>query len=409
MNLQSILSIEAIMHILTFNCGSSSQCARLYEVNGSSEPRVVANFHATNVDTPASSEPQLAWQVGRDEGVHKAPRITHRKAALKILKTLQEFKLKPDAIGHRYVHGGERFTQTTRIDDATLAGLHACFPLAPIHNPNAFSVIEVCRELLPGAVQFAVFDTAFHAGLPAESRAYALPRELAKKHGYYKVGFHGLSCQYVSGKAAELLGKPRDQVKLIICHLGTGGSSVTAFAGGHSVDTSMGFSPLAGLVMSTRCGDLDPEIVIDLGRKGYPPDEVERILNRQSGLIGLSGLSSNLAEVIAQTEGGDEDCRVAFEVYATRVRHYLGAYSWRLNGADAIVFTDGIGTGSWQLREKVCSNVENLGVKLDQKANRAADPQGVTWVHATGSKVKILVLPTDEERVILEEVQMQIA
>lgn len=396
------------MHILTFNCGSSSQSARLYEVNGSAEPRVVASFHATNVDTPASSEPQLTWQVGEEEGVHKAPRITHRKAVLKILKTLREYKLKPDAIGHRYVHGGERFTHTTRIDDATLAGLHACFPLAPIHNPNAYSVIEVCRELLPGVAQFAIFDTAFHAGLPAESRAYALPKELAKKHGYYKVGFHGLSCQYVSAKAAELLGKPLDQVKLILCHLGTGGSSVTAFAGGHSLDTSMGFSPLAGLVMSTRCGDLDPAIVIDLGRKGYPPDEIERILNRQSGLIGLSGVSSNLAEVIAQAESGDADCQVAYEVYVNRVRHYLGAYSWRLNGADAIVFTDGIGTRSWQLREKVCSHVENLGVKLDRNANRAADPEGVTWINDKDSKVKILVLPTDEERVILEEVQRQV-
>ena len=396
------------MHILTFNCGSSSQSARLYEVASGAEPRVVASFHATNVDTPASSEPQLTWQVGADQGVHKAPRITHRKAALKILKTLREYKLKPDAIGHRYVHGGERFTQTTRVDEVSLARLHACFPLAPIHNPNAYSVIEVCRELLPAVPQFAVFDTAFHAGMPAESRAYALPKELAKKHGYYKVGFHGLSCQYVSTKTAVLLGKPLDQVKLILCHLGTGGSSVTAFAGGRSLDTSMGFSPLAGLVMSTRCGDLDPEIVIDLGRKGYPPDEVERILNRQSGLIGLSGVSSNLAEVIAKAESGDSDCMLAFDVYANRVRHYLGAYLWRLNGADAIVFTDGIGTSSWQLREKVCSNVENIGVKLDRTANRAADPGGVTWVQARDSKVKILVLPTDEERVILEEVRAHI-
>jgi acetate kinase len=395
------------MNILVFNCGSSSQSARLYQTDGKNEPVVAANFKATAVNTLTSAEPKLVWQVLGMGGTNKANKITHRQVAKKILKILAEHKITIDAVGHRFVHGGDTFTQTALITPDILRGLHDCFPLAPIHNPNSYGVIEVCLEALPGVKEYAVFDTAFHVGLPESAKRYALPLEMAKKNGYRKYGFHGLSLQYVSAKAADLLDKPLDQVKLILCHLGTGGSSVTAFADGHSLDTSMGYSPLAGLVMSTRCGDLDPGILIDLVRKGHTADEIEKLLNNQSGLIGLSGFSSNLSEVIERAGEGDEACRIAYEVYADRVKHYLGAYLWRLNGADAIVFTDGIGVSSWQLREEVCSNAENLGVVLDRPANRNADPDGVTWINAEESTVKILVLPTDEERVIFEEVVKQ--
>ncbi len=392
------------MNVLVFNCGSSSQIARLYQTGDASGPVVLADFKASQVDTPASASPEIIWRVGEEKGTRHFARLSHREAAAVFLELLEGHGFKVDAVGQRYVHGGDCFNDTTRVTEEVLVKLRACFPLAPIHNPNTFSLIDLCLDALPGVPQFVVFDTAFHAGLPEAARHYALPRELAEKHGYRKYGFHGLSCQYVSKKAAELLDKPLDQVKLIICHLGSGGSSVTAFADGHSMDTSMGYSPLAGLVMSTRCGDLDPGILIDLMRQGYNAEQIERLLNHQSGLIGLSGFSSNLAEVLARAESGDQDCLLAFEVYALRLKHYLGAFTWQLNRPDAILFTDGIGVSAWQLREKVCSGVENLGVKLDPAANRSADPTVATWVQAEGSAVKILVLPTDEERVILDEV-----
>ncbi|HCS40918.1 MAG TPA: acetate kinase [Anaerolineaceae bacterium] len=396
------------MNILIFNCGSSSQCARLYQVNNNqAEPLTIANFLATAVESPSSAGPKLTWHVNEKNGVNKASSITHKQVAKKVIQILQENKIKVDAVGHRFVHGGDLFTKTTLIDTGTLADLRACFPLAPTHNPNAFGVIEMCHAYLPDAPQYAVFDTAFHASMSEEARTYALPSELAEKNGYHKYGFHGISCQYVSAKAAELLEKPLDQVKLIICHLGTGGSSVTAFSEGRTLDTSMGYSPLAGLVMSTRCGDIDPGILIDMMRKGNSADEIEKILNTQSGLIGLSGYSSNLAEVIEKAGGGDKNCLTAYEVYVMRLRHYLGAFSWLLNGADAIVFTDEIGVTSWRLREAVCTDAESLGVILDRSANRKAEPNAVTWIHDDESAVKLLVMQTDEERVILDEVLKQ--
>jgi len=392
------------MNVLVFNCGSSSQSACLYQLVGGNEPRTVAIFKAQNLETKTSASPEIRWRIGDLEGSLTFPALTQREAAAQVLRLLEEQHLPVDAIGHRFVHGGRHFNATARIKEDALKKLRACFPLAPIHNPKSYAVIEVCLEKLPEVPQYAVFDTAFHAAMPPEARAYALPRELAQKEGYHKVGFHGLSCQYVSARAAELLNKPLDQVKLILCHLGTGGSSVTAFAGGRSIDTSMGYSPLAGLVMSTRCGDLDPGILLDLVRGSRSADEIEQLLNHESGLIGLSGYSSNLAEVIERTEQGDEACRLAFAVYAHRLRHYLGAFLYQLNGVDAVVFTDGIGVSSWQLREKACENAENLGLRIDPEANRNAQGNSAEWVHAADSRVKILVLPTDEERVILEEV-----
>ena len=392
------------MNVLVFNCGSSSQNARLYKVEDSKEAEVIANFKAKNVQTKTSASPELLWSIGGSNGSLSSHSLSHREAAAQILELLKEKDLPVDAIGHRYVHGGELFSGTALINEDVQAKLRACFPLAPIHNPNSFAVIEVCLEKLPGLPEYAVFDTAFHAGMPQEAREYALPRALAQKEGYRKYGFHGLSCQYVSANAAELLGKPLDQVKLILCHLGTGGSSVTAFAEGRSMDTSMGYSPLAGLVMSTRSGDIDPGILVDMVRKGMSADEIEKTLNNQSGLVGMSEYSSNLAEVIERAGQGDKACRIAFEVYAHRLRHYLGAFLYQLNGADAIVFTDGIGVSSWQLREKACSDAENLGVQIDREANRGADGKSAAWVQGEASRVKILVLPTDEERVILDEV-----
>lgn len=395
------------MNILVINCGSSSLGFKVYQVENGKSGLVIASGKARNVATHTQAAPYIEWEAAGINRRKNCPLDSHRDAATEVIHILQEHRIPVNGIGHRFVHGGEKFTTSARIDADTMNTLRECLPLAPIHNPNSFSVIETYLELLPGVQQFAVFDTAFHSSLPPEAREYAIPRDLARKFGLRKYGFHGLSYQYVSRKAAETLGKPLDQVKLIMCHLGTGGSSVCAFSGGHSIETSMGFSPLAGLVMSTRCGDIDAEVALELARRGYAVDEIEKILNDRSGLLGLSGYSSNLAEVIEAAEAGNENCRLAYEVYANRLKFYLGAYTWQLNGADAVVFTDDIGVKSWKLREKVCGHAGNLGIHLDPEANQRAVKGTGEFINSPESLVKILVIATDEESVIFDEVMKQ--
>lgn len=400
--------MEAHTNILVFNCGSSSQSFKVYRFSASAQPQVIASGKAKNVATQTQAESSLFWNINGRQGTLSLRRPTHRDAAGAILDLLAEQQVSVDAIGHRFVHGGDLFHQTTRLDGETLAGLRQCFPLAPIHNPNSYSVIEVCLEKMGAVPQYAVFDTAFHARLPEAARRYAIPQKLAEEYGFRKYGFHGLSYQYVSAQTAAWLGKPLEQLKLILCHLGTGGASLAALRGGHSIDTSMGYSPLPGLVMSTRCGDIDAEVALELVRRGWTAEQVSRLLNDQSGLLGLSdGFSSNLEEVIAAAEQGNAACRLAFEVYVHRLRLYLGAYYWLLNGADAIVFTDDVGLRSWKLRQAVLSGAENLGILLDEAANRSAAPERISEIGHPQSRTRILLIPTDEERVIAEEVARQ--
>lgn len=392
------------MNVLVVNCGSSSLSFKVYQVLPEGKHVIVLAGKARHVATRTQAQPTIEWSRNGDNHQRDCTLPTHRVAAIEMLMVISEEQIEIDAVGHRFVHGGEVFTSTVRIDDTVLGRLRSVLPLAPIHNPNSYSAIEVCCEHLSGTPQFVAFDTAFHAFLPVEARTYALPRDLARERGLRKYGFHGFSYQFVSRRAAQELNVPYAEVKLIMCHLGTGGSSVCAFANGRSVDTSMGYSPLAGLVMSTRSGDIDAEVALELVRGGMSADEVSHILNHRSGLIGLSGYSSNLSEIISAAETGNETCRVAYEVYAARLKYYLGAYTWLLNGVHAIVFTDDIGVTSWQLREKVCGDVGALGINLDRDANRHAPADRVTWIDASGSHIKIVVIPTDEEQVILEEV-----
>lgn len=392
------------MNILIFNCGSSSQKFKLFNVPTQNEYREIASGKARNVGVKTLAEPVIDWDVRGQGGSILKALPDHRSAARAMLEIIKQNGVAVDAIGHRFVHGGEVFDRTARIDPGTLAQLRECLPLAPIHNPNSYSVIQVCLDVLPGVPQFAVFDTAFHARMPEESRLYAIPQDLAKKYGFRKYGFHGLSYQFVSAEAARQLDRPIESVKLIMCHLGTGGASVTAFKDGRTLDTSMGFSPLPGLVMSTRCGDIDPEIVLEMIRQGYSVDEVDDILNIKSGLVGLSGYSSNLAEIIKAGQEGNRDCQTAFEVYAHRLKMYLGAYTWLLNGADALIFTDDIGMKSWELRQQVCRDADRLGILLDEQANRSAPNDRVSWINRPDSPTKILLVPTDEELVILKQV-----
>ena len=393
------------MIILVFNCGSSSQGFKVYEVDQDNAEKVLISGKAKNVAARTQAQPYLYWNMNGQSEQKTCDLSSHRLAAQEIIGILSSKGIQPDAIGHRFVHGGTLFQGTTRIDAKTRDLLIQCLPLAPIHNPNSFSVIEVCEQLLPAIPQYAVFDTAFHAQMPESSARYAIPGSIAEKFGFRKYGFHGLSYQYVAAKAANLIGKPLQNSKFILCHLGSGGSSITAVRDGKSIDTSMGYSPLAGLVMSSRSGDLDPEIILDLIRSGYSADEVSRILNRESGLIGLSGFSSNLAEIIDAANSGNEACQITFDVYAQRLMEYMGAFDWLLNGADAIVFTDDIGETSWKLREKLFEGKDLLGVKLDQEHNKQAIGSKPSCISQKDSKIQIWVIPTDEEIVILNEVK----
>lgn len=395
------------MNVLTLNCGSSSQSFKVYRTQIDTH-EVIGSGKVKNVATKTTVGPFIEWNIEGKSGKQKTEELTHHLAALQIIRVLNENKVSIDAVGHRFVHGGSLFDKTVKIDDATLGKLQKCLQFAPIHNTNSYSVIGVCLKEFPGIPQYAVFDTSFHAKMPAAARHYAIPQALAAKHGFHKYGFHGLSYQYVSSRAAELLGRPIESLKLIICHLGTGGSSVVAMKEGKSFDTSMGFSPLPGLVMSTRCGDIDPEIVLELVRQGYSPTEVSGILNNQSGLLGVSGFSSNLPEIIEESEKGNSNCKLAYEIYAHRLMMYLGSYFWLLNGTDAIIFTDDVGITSWKLREKVLRDVENCGIQMDLKANRSASSEKTTRISFPDSKIQVWTIPTDEEVEIFKEVLAQI-
>ncbi len=384
------------MNLLIFNCGSSSQSFTVFDPNG----KRIAKGKARNVNTPTKGEGRLEWTIGETSGSLNREFPFHKDACEAILDLLEENAVPFDAVAHRFVNGGESFDRAVEITEQTLPRLENCLTLAPIHNPNSYEVIRYCGKRLPQYRQFAAFDTAFHRNIPEEAANYAID----PSYGYRKTGFHGLSYQYVSERAAELLGKPLQELRLILCHLGTGGSSVCAMQNGHSVENSMGYSPLSGLVMSTRCGDIDPQIVLDLIEKGKTADEVSDLLNRESGLIGLSGYSSNLNEIIEAAENGNERCQLAFDVYAHRLRRYIGAFLYELGGADALIFTDDIGQNCPPLRAAACKGAESFGIRLDPAANKACFGKSETFINAPASEVKIMVIPTDEELTIYREV-----
>ena len=298
-----------------------------------------------------------------------------------------------DAVGHRIVHGGMRFTEATLIDDDVETAIESLSELAPLHNPAGLAGIRAARSALPDVPHVAVFDTAFHATIPPDAATYAIDADLAQRHGIRRYGFHGTSYQHVSRVAAELLG--RNDARMVVLHLGNG-ASAAAIRDGRSVDTSMGLTPLEGLVMGTRSGDLDPAIPFYLNRvAGLSVDELDQLLNRRSGMLGLSG-HADMREVIAAAEAGDAAATLALEVYLHRIRHYIGAYAAVLGGLDALVFTAGVGENSDEVRAGAVRGLEFLGIELDQDANTVRDDRARS-ISAAGSRVAVLVIPTDEE------------
>lgn len=300
------------------------------------------------------------------------------------------------AIGHRVVHGGEHFSQPTIITPLVQAAIKELIPLAPLHNPPNLTGIEVATELFPQAKQVAVFDTAFHQTLPAAAYRYAIPNQLYKEQGIRVYGFHGTSHLFVTKAAAAYLKQLPDETNLITAHLGNG-ASITAVRGGRSVDTSMGFSPLAGLIMGTRSGDLDPVVPIYLaGTLGMAPAEVDKLLNKQSGLLGLTG-QNDLRDIEDRMAGGDAQAKLALDMVAYRIKKYIGAYTAVLGRVDALVFTAGIGEHSDVVRRLSCAGLENLGIMIDEGKNRQGPTAAVTEIQATGSRIKVLIIPTNEE------------
>ena len=388
------------MKILVINSGSSSikyklfdtethqmMCSGLVERIGLEGSRVKHEIHNDGgVQTVVRETPVPDHEIGLKlvAGLLVEPGIA-------VIADPQEIT----AVGHRVVHGGERFSQTVVIDDEVIQVIRELIPYAPLHNPANLEGILVARRIFDRAAQVAVFDTAFHQTMPARAYRYALPDALYREHGVRVYGFHGTSHLYVSKKAAEWLGKPLTETTLITAHLGNG-ASMAAVKNGRSVDTTMGFTPLPGLMMGTRSGDIDPAIIFYLANNlGLSLVEIDNLLNKQSGLLGVTG-SSDVRDVIEKMEGGNENARLGLEMYAYRIKKYIGAYLAALGRVDALVFTAGVGENSPLVRQMSCAGLEPLGIVLDDAKNNAR-PDGVMPIHADESPVKILVIPTNEE------------
>ena len=384
-----------MMNILVVNSGSSSVKFQLLDMEGQ-ERRLIKGI----ADRIGLDDSFIRLEAdGTAEDRRDLPLPDHRSAFRAVCDVLHDGPhASIDGVGHRFVHGGETFTESVLIDDDVMGILRRLSDLAPLHNPPNIMGIEVCREMLQGVPMAAVFDTALHQTMPPKAYLYGLPAELYERHGIRRYGFHGTSHFYVAHKAAQELGRRFEDLRLITCHLGNG-CSITAFSRGQSVDTSMGFTPLEGLVMGTRCGDLDPAVPLYLVKDlGMSPEEVDNMLNTESGLKGLCG-RRDMRDIVEQARQGDTAGRTAIEVFVYRIQKYIGAYTAVLGGVDAIVFTAGIGQNSDTIRKEVLRPFGYLGLKIDDARNRL----GRTVFSADESKVYAMTIATDEELVIARD------
>ncbi len=382
------------MNVLVINAGSTSLKYDVYDMD------IEASLARGRIERMCTA---AAVHIrGGEETKVAAPDVT---VALQVVAaSLGGVKI--DAIGHRVVHGGERLIAPTLIDAAAEAIIEECAVFAPLHNPANLMGIRAARQAFGDIPHVAVFDTAFHAAMPEASYVYGLPYEMYLERGVRRYGFHGPSHQFMAQSAAEYLRTDLARLRLVTCHLG-GGASIAAIDGGVSVDTSMGMTPLEGLVMGTRCGDLDPSVPLALIRQGLDVLEVDELLNKKSGLAGISGIGADFRDVQAAAERGEVRARLAVDIFVRRIRKYIGGYAAELGGIDAIVFTGGIGENSAMVRERVCERLNFLGVDLDAERNRtarAADSGGIVDVATRHAEARILVVTTDEERMIARDV-----
>jgi acetate kinase len=391
------------MKILVINCGSSSL---KYQVFDMANEEVLCKGLVEKIGLPGSF---LKHRRGSEGNIVIEAEIPNHEVAINlvnealtsaehgVLRNMGEI----EAVGHRVVHAGEKYAGSVLITDDVMAALKECVELAPLHNPPNIMGIEVCAKLMPGVKHVGVFDTAFHQTMPKSAFLYAVPVSYYEKYGLRRYGFHGTSHRYVSERAAEMLGKPLDELNVITCHLGNG-ASIAAIKNGQSVDTSMGFTPLEGLIMGTRSGDLDPAIVPFLMEKeGWSAEQTSSFLNKKCGVAGISEVSSDFRVIEEAAAAGNEQAQLALNMYYYRVRKYIGAYAAALGRVDAIVFTAGLGENSPEVREEACKTLGFMGVEVDPEKNRVRGKE--TDVSTAASLTKVLLIPTNEELVIARD------
>ncbi len=392
------------MNILVINCGSSSLKYQLIDMNGEN---VLAKGLVERIGIEGSVIKHDT--TGKDRVVIEESMKDHKRALELVLQAIvhEEYGAiksmdEIGAVGHRVVHGGEEFASSVVIDEAVMKALDRCIELAPLHNPpNIMGGIEACKELMPDTPMVGVFDTAFHQTIPAENYIYPLPYEFYEKYKIRRYGFHGTSHKYVSLRAAEMLGKDIKDLNIVTCHLGNG-SSVTAVQGGKSIDTSMGFTPLEGLAMGTRSGDIDPAIIpFIMNKENLSFDEANDLLNKNLGVLGISGVSSDFRDLEVAAQEGNERAQLALDVFCNRVTKYIAAYAAQMCSIDALVFTAGIGENSSSIRERICEGLECLNIVIDKELNDVRGKEAVVSKNVGG--VTILVIPTNEELMIARD------
>lgn len=392
------------MKILVLNCGSSS-----------------VKYKLIDTDTDVTMAEGGVEKIGLEDGFLKFKKpdgskeikqlglIDHKAAVMAILENLTDPNVgciksfeEIDAVGHRVVHGGEKFASSVLITDEVIQQVKDCYDLAPLHNPANITGIEAITALLPDVPQVGVFDTAFHQTMPAYAYMYAIPYEMYEKYGVRRYGFHGTSHRYVSQRVCEYLSIPVEGSRIITCHVGNGGS-ISAVKDGKCMDTTMGLTPLEGLMMGTRSGDIDGgAITFIMEKEGLTPTEMSNLLNKKSGLAGVSCVSSDMREVTAGAEQGNERCKLALEMYAYRIKKYVGAYAAAMGGVDVILFTGGVGENQSDIRQAVCEGLEYMGVEIDADKNNSTHGDEAV-ISTPDSKVKVCVIPTDEELMIAKD------
>ncbi len=392
------------MKILVLNCGSSSVKYKLIDTDNEQS---LAEGGVEKIGLPDGF---LKYKLADgSKAVKELGLVDHRGAVKAVLDILTDPELgciksysEIDAVGHRVVHGAEKFSKSVLLTDEVIQQIKDCYDLAPLHNPANVTGIEAVEEILPGVKQVGVFDTAFHQTMPAKSYMYALPYRFYKEDGVRRYGFHGTSHRYVSQRVCEILGVKPEGTKIITCHVGNGGS-ITAVLDGKSVDTSMGLTPTEGLMMGTRVGDVDPGALTFLMKKhNLSADDLQKIINKESGVMGVSGISSDMREIEAAVKAGDKMATLALDMYIQRIIKYIGAYAAEMGGVDIIVFTGGVGENQTGLRADVCRPLAFMGVELDEEVN--ARTRGTeTVISSAASKVKVVVVPTDEELMIARD------
>ncbi len=391
------------MVIFVINCGSSSLKYQLINTQGE---YVMAKGLVERIGMEGSL---LKYSPNNAASIETKCSIPDHKTGIElvikaltdeeqgVIKSMSEI----DAVGHRVVHGGERFADSALITPDVINGIKECCDIAPLHNPPNLEGIFACQKIMPDTPQVAVFDTAFHQSMPPEAYLYGLPYEEYEDYGLRRYGFHGTSHKYVSQKVAALMQEDITDLRIITCHLGNG-ASLAAVKYGHSVDTSMGFTPLEGLIMGTRCGEIDPAVVTYLmEKKNMTSEEMDAELNRRSGVLGISGLSSDFRDLESAAKAGNERAELAINMFCYRVRKFIGAYAAAMGGVDAVVFTAGLGENSSYIRAKVCKGLGFLGIKIDQKLNDVRGKE--REISTEDSKVKVFTIPTNEELVIARD------